>query len=350
MGGAEVILQAFRQLYPQADWYTGVYNPHRAPFAKNWNVKSSFISHLPWLRDHHEWYPYLMPFIFESFDFTSYDLVVSIGSAECKGIITKPSTTHIHYNLTPTRYLYSHADEYLRTGLMCKIASWLRAWDLIAATRPDKMIAISEHVKKRIQKYYKRNSQVIYPPVDTSNFKQSDSLINRYTDLPYYLTVSRLVPYKRIDLLIEAFNHCGKPLVIVGTGSESNRLRKLAKSNITFTGFVEGSKLKDYYLSAKAFIQVNEEDFGIAMCEAQAAGVPVIAYNVGGAAEIVKDGKTGILFSDQTSESINQAINKFEKTKIAPADCVKNASHFDKVIWSVKMQKEINLWQQTLKS
>lgn len=342
VGGAEAVLQAFHEIFPGADWYTAVYNPAKTPFSKGWKVHSSFLSRIPILRDHHEWYPYLMPFIFESYNFSDYNLVISIGSAECKGIITNPHTYHLHYCLTPTRYLYSHADEYLSTFVHRFVGKYLRLWDQVAAARPDKMIAISDHVKKRIKKYYGRDARVIYPPVNTKAYNSGIS----YSRQDYYLTVSRLVPYKKIDLLVNAFNQSGEKLVVVGTGSELIKLKRLARSNITFTGFVSHAQLLSYYSRARAFLQVNEEDFGISMVEAQAADLPVIAYNRGGAAEIVKDGLTGILFSDQSTKGIIRAVDKFEKMQFAQRACMKNAARFDKVIWLRKIQKEIDLCQK----
>lgn len=198
LGGAERILVAFSELFPQADWYTSVWDKSGASFSRDWHVTSSFLSKIPFFRRRHEYLPLLMPFIFESFDFSQYDLVISIGSAECKGIITKPKTLHLHYCLTPTRYLYSHQAEYLKNPFYQLLAKPLQTWDLVAATRPDKMIAISTQVKKRIKQYYHRDSEIIFPPVDTLRFAKKR--IHEFTDLrfdKYFLVVSRLVPYKK---------------------------------------------------------------------------------------------------------------------------------------------------------
>ncbi|MCR4285480.1 MAG: glycosyltransferase family 4 protein, partial [Candidatus Kaiserbacteria bacterium] len=201
LGGAEHVLTSFHILFPQADWYTSVWDPSRAPFSRHWRVHTSWLSRIPFLRTHHEFIPYLMPFVFESFDLRGYDLVISIGSAESKGVLTLPDTTHLNYCLTPTRYLYSHKEQYLTTPIHRFIAKYLRAWDQVASTRPDTMIAISTQVKKRIKKYYNRNSEIIFPPVDTNRFKPSRSVLVG----DYFLTVSRLVPYKNIDVLVKAF-------------------------------------------------------------------------------------------------------------------------------------------------
>jgi glycosyltransferase involved in cell wall biosynthesis len=347
IGGAEQVLIEFNRLFPNADWYTSVYNPNIATFAKSWHVKSSWLSGIPILRDHHEFYPFLMPFIFESFDFSSYDLVISIGSAECKGIITLPHTIHLHYCLTPTRYLYSHSKYYLSNPIYRMIAAPLRAWDQVAAYRPDIMIAISTQVKKRIKKYYNRPSEVIFPPVDTSKFEKQTPLTlpSKISHLssPYFLVVSRLVPYKRLETLIETFRLRPKyKLVIVGVGSEMLRLKKMSPSNVTYVGFVSDVDLPSYYAGAKAYLQANEEDFGISMVEAQASGIPVIAYSEGGASDIVVPGKTGILTAGNTPADFAQAIDKLDRLSFDSEACRQNALRFDKTIWQKQISERIN--------
>ena len=340
IGGAEAVLVQFAGLYPDADWYTSVWDPNRAPFSRNWRVHTSWLSRIPWLRTHHEWIPFLMPFIFESFDFSSYDLVISIGSAEAKGIITRPGTVHLNYCLTPTRYLYSHAKEYLNNPLYRWIANFLRKWDLVASSRPDEMIAISTQVKKRIKDVYNRETDVIFPPVDTQKFQVNAAFKPDFHD--YYLTVSRLVSYKKIDILMQAFNQNGKTLVIVGDGSERTRLKRMAKSNVHLVGLVADDELVGYYQQAVAFLQANEEDFGISMCEAQAAGIPVLAYKKGGAADIVVDGSTGILLEAADSKSVNAGIDRFETMKFDKALCQSNAKRFDQSVWKTQIQKRID--------
>ena len=336
LGGAEHVLTSFHTLFPEANWYTSVWDPSTAPFSAFWKVHS-----FPYLHQHHEWFPWLMPFIFESFDFSAYDLVISIGSAESKGVITPPSTVHLNYCLTPTRYLYSHKKQYLTTPVHRFIAKYLRAWDQVASTRPDIMIAISTQVKKRINKYYNRDSEVIFPPVNVAKFNHRPLTIN-HLPYSYFLTVSRLVPYKNIDVLVKAFNQNGKILIVIGTGSQERYLRKLAKSNVHILGSIDEELLVGYYQHAKAFLQANEEDFGIAMCEAQAAGIPVIAHSSGGALDIVQDGQTGLLFKQTSVSSICQAIDIFETMSFDRQACQRNARHFDQTAWAVKMNKRIN--------
>lgn len=342
LGGAERVLTAFAELFPHADWYTSVYNSQRTPFSVGWHVTSSFLSRLPYLRDHHEWFPLLMPFIFESFNFNHYDLVISIGSAECKGIVTRPETLHLHYCLTPTRYLYSHSTEYLSHPLYRALAKPLRAWDQVAATRPDVMIAISTQVKKRIKQYYHCDAEIIYPPVDTRSFAVSPT--TQSSDIPstYFLVVSRLVLYKQIDRLIKAFNQLpNHNLVIVGEGSEKHRLQRLARQNTHFLGRVSDRDLPALYAGATAYLQANEEDFGLSMVEAQAAGIPVIAYGVGGAQDIVKPGRTGILLAANHIQSFRQAIDNFDKKRFDYEACRENAKRFDTAIWKQKMMERI---------
>lgn len=334
IGGAEQVLIAFHKLYPGADWYTSFWSPKHAPFSKDWKVHS-----FPFLRNHHEWFPWAMPFIFESFDFSDYDLVISIGSAESKGIITRPSTIHINYCLTPTRYLYSHKEEYLSNPIYRSIGKYLRKWDQVASTRPDIMIAISTQVKKRIKEVYKRDVEIIFPPVDNAKFHKKSNFVPVFKD--YYLTVSRLVTYKKIDILIKAFNQSGKTLVIVGSGTEERRLKGLAKDNVHLVGSASDDELVGYYQHAKAFLQANEEDFGIAMCESQAAGIPVIAYARGGAADIVVNKKTGILVEGCEPADFNKAVDMFETLTFDREACQTNAERFNQTIWSFKMNERI---------
>lgn len=343
IGGAEQVLLAFHELYPKADWYTGFWDPLTALFSQTWRIHS-----FPLLHTHHEWFPWLMPFIFESFDLSSYDLVISIGSAEAKGIITRPGTIHLHYCLTPTRYLYSHAGEYLSNWFYRTIALWLRKWDLVAATRPDIMIAISTQVKNRIQKYYHRDSETIFPPVDTKRFTMSNkhydfttlqTLGHKYKN--YFLVVSRLVPYKKIDILIRAANLTKSHLIIIGQGSDYRKLKQLAGPTVTLLGHVSEKDLPGYYQNCLAYLQANEEDFGISMVEAQASGKSVIAYARGGALDIVLPGKTGLLLQSNSVESFAKAMVEFDTMSFAPSNCRANARRFDKRIWAKQMTQRI---------
>lgn len=345
IGGAEAILILFGQLYPNADWYTSVWDQQKTPFTKKWNVHTSWISKIPLLRNHHEWIPYLMPFVFESFDFSGYDLVISIGSAESKGVITGPNTIHLNYCLTPTRYLYSHRAEYLKNWVHRKIAQVLTQWDLVASTRPDEMIAISTQVKNRVKSIYHRDVDIIFPPVDTHRFAPNESKkINSLVGLKdYFLVVSRLVPYKKIDILVRAANQAKKNLVVIGVGSELGRLQAIAGPTVTFLGFIPDDELPKYYQNCLAYLQANEEDFGISMCEAQSAGRPVIAYGQGGAVDIVVPGKTGLLLSESSVSSFAKAMSEFDTIPYVSAACQRSSTRFDQNNWIKQIKERINL-------
>jgi len=343
IGGAEQVLVGFHKIFPNSDWYTSVWDPSHAPFSKNWQVHTSWISKIPFLKSHHEWIPFLMPFIFESFDFSSYDLVISIGSAESKGVITKPGTLHLNYCLTPTRYLYSHFKEYLSNPLYRYIGNYLRKWDLVASTRPDEMIAISTQVKKRIKNIYNRDTDIIFPPVDTKRF----ALGFQTSSSPYFLVVSRLVPYKKIDILVRAANQAKVNLIVIGEGTEKKRLLKLAGPTVKIIGYINDDELPIYYQNCLAYLQANEEDFGISMCEAQASGKPVIAYSQGGAKDIVIEGKTGILLKDNSVTAFAKALSEFDTMSYVPNDSQQSVSQFDKDKWVKQIKERINVLCQT---
>jgi glycosyltransferase involved in cell wall biosynthesis len=287
-----------------------------------------------------------MPKAFESFNFYNYDLVISVTSEAAKGIITSPHTKHICYCLTPTRYLWSGYDEYFQPGLKKTLSkpvvSYLKNWDMVASHRPDTIIAISTEVQDRIQKYYNRDSQIIFPPVDTtlSSWSEQKRAIGSIPE--YYLLVSRLVPYKKVDLAIQAFNGLGKKLLIVGTGREENYLKRLARPNIKFVDKLTDRRLADYYMGAKALIFPQNEDFGLVAVEAQSYGTPVIAFKAGGALDTVIDTETGIFFEEQTPESLITATKKFEKISFDKNKIIKNAQRFSTEIFQQEFLSLIN--------
>ena len=348
-GGAERVLLALHDLYPQAPLYTAVYDPQSAQWAKVFpQVITSFLQRWPLAKKHHELYPWLTPLAFESFDFSGFDLVISVTSAEAKAIITKPQTLHLCYCLTPTRYLWSIQKEYLtEPGL----GRWLKPWqkhlqkqDLLFAQRPDKYLAISKTVQQRIKKYYKREAQVIYPPVGIS----SKSNISNISD--YFLVVSRLVNYKKIELAIKVFNNLKLPLVIVGTGREERRLRQLAGPTIRFCGQVIEPELINYYRHCQALIMSQEEDFGITAVEAMACGRPVISFSCGGTAEAVIAGKTGIFFNQQTVDSLQSAVKQF-KSRTWDSRLIRHqAEKFNQNIFKQKMKQLVEEQWQTFRS
>jgi len=337
IGGAERVLEALHEIFPDAPLYTAVYNPKTAPWAEKFNVIPSFLNKFPFAKRSHEIYPWLTPLAFESFDFSEFEVVISVTSEAAKGIITKPKTLHICYCLTPTRYLWSGYEDYFKNEVFRfftkPVVSYLRRWDKIAAQRPDVFVAISKNVQQRIKKYYGRDSEVIYPPVDIDKFPISNS---QFPIGEYFLIVSRLVPYKKVNIAIQAFNKLGLPLKVVGTGREMGRLKRMAKKNIEFLGQLTDFQLLSYYQRCQAVVFPQEEDFGLVPLEAQACGKPVIAYRAGGALETVIERKTGEFFDKQTPENLEEIVKKFKPEKYKPEDCRQNALKFDIKIFKKK--------------
>lgn len=341
-GGAERVLLALHELFPQAPLYTAVYHPQKAAWAKVFpRVIPTFLQKIPLMQDKHELLATLTPVAFETLDLSNFDLVVSVTSEAAKGVVTKPETVHICYCLTPTRYLWSGYDIYFANPLLRfvskPIVSYLRYWDRIAAQRPDIMIAISSAVRGRIKKYYKRNSQIVYPPVDLEKFKIEKG--ERLKRKDFFLVVSRFTPYKKLDLAVEAFNRLNRPLLIVGTGGQEWGLRRLAQKNVKFLGELTDRQLSSYYKRARALIFPQEEDFGIAAVEAQALGCPVIAYKAGGAIETVIPGKTGEFFYPQTAEALAKVVKKFKPEDYKRGSLVENAERFSKERFFEKWRK-----------
>jgi len=317
-GGAERVLLTFHEMFPDAPLYTSVYSKENASWANVFpEIKTSFLQKIPFAKNHHEFLAPLMPFAFSSFNFDEYDLVISVTSEFAKNINVK-NGKHICYCLTPTRYLWSGYEEYFnfQFSIFIKpLINFLRRVDKKAAKKPDVMIAISTEVQKRIKKYYGRESEIIFPPValDAQHLRAGPPVKNLNG---YYLVVSRLVKYKKVDLAIEVFNELGLPLVIVG-------------SNIHFTGFVSEKSLARYYSNAKALIFPQEEDFGIVAVEAQSYGLPVIAYKAGGVTDIIsKD--TGVFFDKQNKKNLIEAIEKFQNMRFSKELIKRNAGKFSK--------------------
>lgn len=352
-GGAERVLLALHKIFPDAPLYTSVYDPQKAPWAKVFKVQTSFLQNFPFAINH-ELFAWLMPLAFESFNFDEFDLAISVTSEAAKGIITKPKTKHICYCLTPTRYLWSGYDIYFSNPILRflsgPVVAYLKFWDKIAAQRPDAYIAISKEVQGRIKKYYNRDSEVVYPPVEIygrkwmigdSNLKMDDRRSikpqsSTFKDRPstfynlssYFLIVSRMVPYKKIDLVVKAFNKLKLPLKIIGTGSEIARLKGMAGSTVEFLGNLTEEELVGYYKGCQALIFPGIEDFGLTILEAQSFGKPVIAFKAGGALETIIEGKTGLFFEKQNVESLIAAIKEFNRLAINPKDCIENAEKF----------------------
>jgi glycosyltransferase involved in cell wall biosynthesis len=327
-GGAERVLLALHKIFPEAPLYTSVYNKEKAPWAKVFEVRTSFLQKFPKAQTLHELYAVLMPMAFESFNFDEYDLVISVTSEAAKGIITKPGTLHVCYCLTPTRYLWSGYNDYFKSSVLKFFArpavSYLRSWDKIAAQRPDEYIAISSEVKNRIKKYYDRDSEVIYPPMQLESSNPKDG-----TRKDYFLVVSRLTNfYKRIDIVIEACNQLGLALKIVGTGRDDEFLRKMVGPTVEFLGKLTDDELSLCYAQCKALIFPGLEDFGLTMVEAQSFGKPVVAFRGGGALDIVKEGVTGEFFNQQTAESLKGVLKSFDQTRYNTKLCRENSERF----------------------
>ncbi len=347
-GWAEIVLSDLLEMFPKADIYTSVFFQANNPIFKWRIITTSFIQKIPFLNKSHKLALTLRPLAFESFDFRDYDLVISSSSAESKWVITKPETLHICYCHTPTRYFWSHYHEYINMmefgilnpiwkWLMPKIVHKLRQWDFVASKRPDYFIANSENTAKRIKKYYNRESKVIYPWIDLKSFK-----LNKKED-EYYLYVWRCIPYKKFDLIVDTFNENGKPLVLVT--NTSNKLYKTlkAKSNSNIKWFINVPRqnIINLYSNAKAFLFPPEEDFGIVPIEAQASWLPVIAYKKWGALESIIEWVTWIFFEEQTVESLNKAIAKFEEMEFDYKEIRKHSEKFSKEIFKEELMKFI---------
>ncbi len=325
--GSERVVESFTNIWPDADVF-GLVDflnaDDRSIILNGKQAHTSFIQKLPLARKKHRNYLPLFPKAIEKLDLSGYDIIVSSSHAVAKGIKKNVNQLHITYCHSPMRYIWDQADQYLggAKGLIAKIfIKYLRNWDLRSAGNVDYFIANSYHIAEKIKRIYNRESKVIYPPVDIDKFGVSEH------KEAYYLTASRLVPYKRNDLIVEAFNAMpDKKLVVIGKGPELKKIKSIAKENIQVMGYQSSEILKDYMQKAKAFVFTAEEDFGIIVVEAMACGTPVIAWNNGGTAETVIDGKTGIHFSEQTKESIITAINKFE-TSLSMFDPLVVRSH-----------------------
>jgi len=333
IGGAEKVLAEFHSLYPEAPIFTLLHDPEAlGGFTNGWDIKTSFIKDLPGGKRFFKWYLWLMPTAVEQFDLSAFDVVITSTSALIKGVVVKPQTLNICYCHTPTRYLWSDTLQYtselpqpwLVKKILPLVLTRLRQWDYVAAQRVDNFVANSKFVQARIAKYYRRESKIIYPPVETEKYKT----LAEPED--YYLVVSRLRPYKRVDLVIRAFNKLGIPLRVIGGGEQEEELKLMAKSNITFLGQVSEEEKVKQMAHCRALIHPQEEDFGITAVEAQAAGRPVIAYGSGGALETVQDGLTGKFFSEQSWEALADAVVRFRYEKYNPEIIQKHAQKFSK--------------------
>ena len=354
MGGAERVLINFLEVYQDAPIYTTICNKKNLD-EKLQNAKiitSNLQKGDKFIKNHRNLFPF-MPTAIESFDLNEYDIILSSSSSVAKSVITNPATMHVCYCHSPMRYGWEFSYEYagkmaggnsLKSKLLSYFLTGIRIWDNASADRVDYFIANSENVAKRIWKHYRRESVVIHPPVRCNLFNISD------VDENYFLVVSRLQEYKRIDLVVEAFNKLGLPLIIIGDGPEKEKLVKLAKGNIKFLGRVDDLVIKEHYSKCKALLFPGEEDFGITPLEAMASGRPVIAFKKGGALETVVDQETGMFFEEQTKESVMGAIESFEKIKFDKKVIRRHAEKFDEKIFKEKIQKFVEEKHREFKS
>lgn len=331
MRGGERVVERLLRLFPNADIFANVYDPgsmsealRRAP------IKAGFVNRLPLARRLYQYYLPLMPIALESLDLSGYDLVISSEAGPAKGVITRPDALHLCYCHSPMRYLWDHYHQYrAQAPLLGRMAMplmyhRLREWDVASSARVDRFAANSHFIRQRIRKFWRREAEVIHPPVETGLFHQSDEIGD------YYLWIGQMVPYKRPDLAVEAFNANGLPLTMVGSGGMLKKLRAMARPNITFVERLDFASLRNIYARSKAFIMTAEEDFGITPVESMAAGRPVIAFGRGGVLDSVIPGQTGILFDRQTPASLTDAVERMEAflRHFDPAAATSQASKF----------------------
>ncbi len=344
-GGAERVLRVLQDVFPGAPTFTLLYDPKRvdAQF-RSQDIRTSFLQRIPFGLKKYQWLLPLMPAATESYDLSGYDVVISSSSAFAKGVITKPGTIHICYCHTPTRYLWSDTHSYVQElsanrlvkGALPMVLSKLRIWDRLTAERVDRFIANSRTVAERIRKYYGRDADVIYPPVETERFSPAENVGD------YFLAGGRIVSYKRFDLIIKAFNRLGLPLKVFGDGPLLETYRNEAKPNIEFVGRVDDDRKAELYRHAIAFIHPQEEDFGITAVEAMASGRPVIAYRKGGALETVVEGATGTFFNDQEWEDLASTVIRFDPSRFDPTRIREHARVFDVSVFRKRIAEYVS--------
>ncbi|MFH2043344.1 MAG: glycosyltransferase [Acidobacteriota bacterium] len=348
--GGEKVFEVFAELFPEAPIYSLFHFPgSQTPEIEQRTIHTSFIQRLPFLRSKFRHYLPLFPLAAELFDLQEYDLILSSSHCVAKGVIPRPDALHISYIHSPVRYAWNQYFSYFGPGrlgvfsrlLIPPIIHYLRMWDVTSSNRADYFIANSGAVARRIKRYWGRPAEVVYPFVDTDFFRPEGG------ERDYFLIVSALVPYKRIDLAVRAFNRRGIPLKIVGQGPEYKKLRKMASSVVEFCGPVGDEELLSLYRGARALLLPGEEDFGITPLEAQACGVPVIAYGRGGALDTVIHGETGLLFDEPSEKAILGALDNFSRITFNRQTIRGNALAFSREIFKTRLQKTIaEKWQR----
>lgn len=349
-GGAEKVLQELLIVYPEADLYTTVFHlPEEKRHFLNGKIpKTTFVQRLPFSNRLYRHYLFFMPIAIEQFDLSSYDLVISSSYAVAKGVITGPNQVHVSYVHSPARYAWDMQHQYLREsrldkGLKGMLARWLlhrfRLWDARTANGVDCWIANSRFIARRIKKIYGATATVVNPPLKLQRFQINGEKGD------FYLVASRLVPYKRIPLVVEAFSKLpDKRLIVIGDGPDMANVRAKAGPNVTVLGYQSDEVMVDYLSRAKAFLFAAEEDFGIMPLEAQACGTPVIAFGKGGALETVVDGLTGLFFKEQTTDAIIEAVDRFEKEGVSASaeDFDRHVQSFSSEVFRERMKELVN--------
>ena len=349
IGGAEKVLLSLHKIFPNAPTFTLLYDESGTKgLFRDCQIKESSLGKYPAFmkKKTKNFLPFYAKAI-EEFDFSEYDIVISSSNSFAHGVITGPKTFHLSYCHSPMRYAWDYTNEYLKENkigyglkgiFVRRTLHKLRIWDKVASYRVDGWIANSSNVQKRIKKYYNTDSTVIYPPVPIEEIEFTENIPD-----DYYLIVSRIEPYKKIDLVIKAFNESSKPLVIIGTGSQTEALKKIAKENIEFLGWQSDRSVHEYMRNAKALIFPGEEDAGMTPVESMAAGRPVIAYKKGGVIESITENETGLFFEEATPQSLTDCIIKFEQNilKFSPKKCRQNAEKFSEEIFIKKILDEV---------
>lgn len=332
-GGAENVVTSLLNIYPEADFFSLIdffSDEQRKKVLSGKRSTYTFIQRLPFAKKYFQHYLFLFPLAIERLDLRKYDLIISSSHAVAKGVLNGPDQLHICYSHTPMRYAwdmyFNYKEEHHVKGLKERFLSYvlhkIRIWDVVSSNRVDYFIANSSFVKKRISKYYRRDAKIIYPPVNTSRY----SLCTQKEE--FYFTASRLVPYKKIKMVVKAFIKNKKPLIVAGSGAELKEIKSIATDNITVLGHISDEKMVELMEKAKAFVFAAYEDFGIIPVEAMMCGTPVIAYGKGGITNTVVDGITGVLYNEQSVESLNTAVAKFEKMSFDYEAISKHAQKF----------------------
>jgi len=348
MGGAELVLKVLHRVYPDAPIYTTIYEPSLVdPEFKHMDIRTTFMQRLPFVHRHHQSFLPVFPFAIESMDLREYNVVLSMSSAWSKNVLTRPETCHICYCLAPMRFAWNFQDYAAgekgiarwQKPLLHPLLMALRAWDVAGANRVDQFIGISNTVNRRIKKFYRRDSALIHPPVDTTSYAAA---VSDASDDGYFVIAARLVPYKRIDLAIQACNQLMLPLKIIGVGRDRERLEALAGPTIEFLGWVDDTTKRQLLRRCRAFLFPSEEDFGIAPVEALASGRPVVAFAAGGALDLIQEGVNGLFFWRQTPEALAEVLKRVPEQAWDSVAISEHAAKFDVQTFESKLRRFVD--------